>query len=224
MPAYRAMPEGKGPFPLVLVVQEIFGVHEHIKDLCRRLAKAGYMAVAPELYARQGDVSKLADIPEILKIVSKVPDEQVMGDLDATVAWAKATGKVDDGRVAITGFCWGGRIAWLYAARGNVKAAAAWYGSFSNAINANQTRTVLDVASKLKAPVLGLYGVKDTHIPVSHVELMRKEIERAKGASEIIVYPDAGHAFNADYRPSYQKAAADDGWQKMLAWFKKNGV
>jgi carboxymethylenebutenolidase len=227
MPAYRAMPDGKGPFPLVLVVQEIFGVHEHIKDVCRRLAKVGYMAVAPELYARQGDVSKLKDIPEIAKIVSKVPDEQVMGDLDAAQAWAKKTGKVDNGRVAITGFCWGGRITWLYAARGNVKAAAAWYGGLSNPINANQTKTALDVAAKLKVPVLGLYGGKDSGIPVSHVELMRKEIANAEAkgrSSEIIVYPDAGHAFNADYRPSYQKAAAEDGWQKMLAWFKKNGV
>lgn len=224
MPAYRAMPEGKGPFPLVLVVQEIFGVHEHIKDVCRRLAKAGYMAVAPELYARQGDVSKLSDIPEIIKIVQKVPDDQVMGDLDAAQAWAKKTGKVDNGRVAITGFCWGGRIVWLYAARGNVKAGAAWYGGLSNAINANQTKTALDIAAKLKVPVLGLYGAKDSGIPVTHVELMRKELATGKSGSEIIVYPDAGHAFNADYRPSYVKTAADDGWQKMLAWFKKNGV
>ena len=224
IPAYRAMPDGKGPFPLVLVVQEIFGVHEHIKDLCRRLAKAGYMAVAPELYARQGDVSKLEGFPEILKVVSKVPDDQVMGDLDAAQAWAKKTGKIDKDRVAITGFCWGGRIAWLYAARGNVKAAAAWYGRLSHPINAFTTKTPLDQAAKLKAPVLGLYGGKDQGIPVSHVELMRKAIAEAKGPSEIIVYPEAGHAFNADYRPSYSKAAADDAWAKMLAWFEKNGV
>ena len=224
MPAYRAMPEGKGPFPLVLVVQEIFGVHEHIKDLTRRLAKAGYMAVAPELYARQGDVSKLQGFDKILELVGRVPDEQVMGDLDAAAAWAKKTGKVDGARVAITGFCWGGRISWLYAARGTVKAAAAWYGRISHAINANQTRTVLDIGAKLKVPVLGLYGGKDAGIPQSHLELMKHEIANGKSGSEIAVYPDADHGFNADYRPSYNKAAADDAWAKMLAWFKKNGV
>jgi carboxymethylenebutenolidase len=224
MPAYRAMPDGKGPFPLVLVVQEIFGVHEHIKDVCRRLAKAGYMAVAPELYARQGDVSKLQSFEEILKVVAKVPDDQVMGDLDATVAWAKATGKVDGGRIGITGFCWGGRIVWLYAARPGVKAGVAWYGRLSNPVNANQTKTALDVAAKLKAPVLGLYAGKDPGIPLSHVELMRREIANARGPSEIVVYPDAEHGFNADYRPSYSKAAAEDAWQKMLGWFKKHGV
>jgi len=226
MPAYRAMPEGKGPFPLVLVVHEIFGVHEHIKDVCRRLAKAGYMAVAPELYARQGDVSKLQGFEEILKVVGKVPDDQVMSDLDATVAWAKKSGKVDDGRVAITGFCWGGRIVWLYAARGasNVKAGVAWYGRISHAVNANQTTTPLDVGSKLKAPVLGLYAGHDAGIPVSQVELMRRDPGNGKTGSEIHVYPDAEHGFYADYRPSYSKAAADDAWLKLLAWLKKNGV
>ncbi|MBX3201295.1 MAG: dienelactone hydrolase family protein [Labilithrix sp.] len=224
MPAYRAMPEGKGPFPLVLVVHEIFGVHEHIKDVCRRLAKVGYTAVAPELFARQGDVSKLQGFEEILKVVSKVPDAQVMGDLDATVAWARKSGKVDGDRVAITGFCWGGRIAWLYAARPGVKTAVAWYGRLSHAVNANQTKTPLDVAAKLTRPVLGLYGGQDSGIPVSHVELMRRELAKGTSGSEIVVYPDAGHAFYADYRPSYAKAAADDAWAKMLAWLKKNGV
>jgi len=224
MPAYRAMPEGKGPFPLVLVVHEIFGVHEHIKDVCRRLAKAGYMAVAPELFARQGDVSKLQGFEEILKVVGRVPDDQVMKDLDATTAWAKKTGKVDDNRVAITGFCWGGRIVWLYAARSSIKAGAAWYGRLSNALNANQTSSPLDVGAKLKAPVIGLYGGLDSGIPLAHVELMRREIGKSNNGSEIHVYPDAGHAFFADYRPSYSKAAADDAWSKMLAWFKKNGA
>ncbi len=224
MPAYRAMPEGRGPFPLVLVVHEIFGVHEHIKDVCRRFAKAGYMAVAPELYARQGDVSKVEGISKILEVVSKVPDDQVMSDLDATALWAKNTGKVIDGRVAITGFCWGGRIVWLYAARGNVKTGVAFYGRISHPVNANTTKTPLDIAAKLKVPVLGLYGGKDAGIPVSHVELMRKELAAGKSGSEIVVYPDADHAFFADYRPSYSKAAADDAWPKMLAWFKKNGV
>jgi carboxymethylenebutenolidase len=227
MPGYRAMPEGKGPFPVVLVVQEVFGVHEHIKDLCRRLAKAGYMAVAPELFARQGDVSKVSNIEDIIKIVGKVPDDQVMGDLDATLAWAKKSGKADGAKVAITGFCWGGRIVWLYAAHtSGVKAGAAWYGRISNAVNALQNKTVLDVGSKLKAPVLGLYGGKDSGIPLSHIEMLRAEIKKAnaKDASEIVVYPDAQHGFNADYRPSYDKAAAEDAWAKMLAWFKKNGV
>jgi carboxymethylenebutenolidase len=223
MPAYRAMPEGKGPFPIVLVVQEIFGVHEHIKDLCRRLAKVGYLAVAPELYARQGDVSKLKGIEDIIKVVNQVPDEQVMGDLDATVAWAKKN-KGDGARVAITGFCWGGRIVWLYATRPGVKAGVAWYGGLSHPINALKTHTPLDLASKLKAPVLGLYAGRDHGIPLSHVELMRREIANAKGTSEIVVYPDAEHGFNADYRPSYNKADAEDAWAKMLAWFKKNGV
>lgn len=216
MPAYSAKPEGKGPFPLVLVVHEIFGVHEHVKDVCRRLAKAGYHAVAPALYARQGDVSKLTDFGEILKIVQKVPDAQVMKDLDATVAWAKAD------KVAVTGFCWGGRIVWLYAAHSpKLKAGAAWYGPLSNAHNALQTKSALDVASKLKAPVIGLYGGRDSHIPVAHVEMMKKELSPS---SEIVVYPNAQHGFNADYRPSYDKASADDAWAKMLAFFRKNGV
>lgn len=224
MPAYRAMPEGKGPFPLVLVVHEIFGVHEHIKDVCRRFAKAGYMAVSPELYARQGDVSKLYGFDEIIAFVSKVPDDQIMGDLDAAAAWAKQTGKVDNGKVAVTGFCWGGRIAWLYAARGGVKAAGAWYGRISHAVNANQTKTPLDIGAKLKVPVLGLYGGRDKGIPASHIELMRRELALGKSGSEFAIYPDADHAFFADYRPTYNKAAAEDAWAKLLAWFKKNGV
>jgi carboxymethylenebutenolidase len=224
MPAYRAMPDGKGPFPIVLVVQEIFGVHEHIKDLCRRLAKVGYMAIAPELYARQGDVSKLQSIEEIIKIVGKVPDDQVMGDLDATVAWAKASGKGDGNKVAITGFCWGGRIVWLYATRPTVKAGVAWYGMLSNPINTLRPHTVIDLAGKLKAPVLGLYAGHDSGIPQGQIDLMRQEIQKANGKSEITVYADAHHGFNADYRPSYNKADAEDGWAKMLAWFKKNGV
>jgi carboxymethylenebutenolidase len=230
VPGYRAQPEGGGKFPLIVVVSEIFGVHEHIKDLCRRLAKAGYMAIAPELFARQGDVTKLTDINAVVAIVTKVPDEQVMRDLDATVEWARRSGKLDGDRVGITGFCWGGRIAWLYSARtgpgGAPKAGVAWYGKLSNAPNALQTTTALDVAPKLRAPVLGLYGGKDTGIPLGHIELMRREIAAnpKKVPSEIIVYPNAPHAFNADYRPSYRKADAEDGWAKMLAWMKKNGV
>ncbi len=231
MPAYRAMPEGAAKFPLIVVVHEIFGVHEHIKDVCRRLAKAGYMAIAPDLFARQGDPTKMKDIGEIIsKVISKVPDEQVMKDLDSTVEWAKKSGKVDGDRVGITGFCWGGRIVWLYAAHngpgGAPKAGAAWYGPLSNAQNALQTKSALDVGAKLHAPVLGFYGGLDTHITQGQVELMKKELAAnpKKLPSEIIVYPDAQHGFNADYRPSYNKADATDAWQKMLAFMKKNGV
>jgi carboxymethylenebutenolidase len=231
IPAYRAMPEGGAKLPLILVVSEIFGVHEHIKDVTRRLAKAGYMAIAPELFARQGDVTKMNDINEIItRVINKTPDEQVMRDLDATVDWAKKSGKLDGDRVGITGFCWGGRIVWLYAARtgpgGAPKAAAAWYGRLSNATNALQTKSAVDVASKLRAPVLGLYGGKDTGIPEGHIEMMRRELAAnpKKVAAEIVVYPNAEHGFNADYRPSYSRADASDAWEKMLAWMKKNGV
>jgi carboxymethylenebutenolidase len=182
------------------------------------------MAIAPELYARQGAVSKLTDFAEIIKIVERVSDAQVMADLDATLAFAKSTGKVDGARVAITGFCWGGRIVWLYAARGGVKTGAAWYGRISHAVNANTTKTPLDLASKLKVPVIGLYAGKDSGIPVTHVALMKRELAAGSSGSDIIVYPDAQHGFHADYRPSYSKAAAEDAWSKTLAWFKKNGV
>jgi carboxymethylenebutenolidase len=227
IPAYRVMPAEGGPFPVVLVVQEIFGVHEHIKDLCRRLAKAGYFAVAPEMYARQGDVSKIKDIREIIsKVVSKVPDAQVMSDLDATVAWAKKTGKADTAKLAVTGFCWGGRIVWLYAAHNpKLKAGVAWYGRLVGDKDELHPKQPVDLAADLKAPVLGLYGGKDRGIPAETIEKMRKALKDAnKPASEIVVYPDAEHGFNADYRPSYNKEAAEDGWKRMLAWFKKNGA
>jgi carboxymethylenebutenolidase len=226
MPAYRAMPDKGGPFPVVLVVEEIFGVHEHIKDLCRRLAKAGYFAVAPELFARQGDVSKMTDIQEIIsKVVSKVPDSQVMSDLDATVAWAKKGGKGDTSKVAITGFCWGGRIVWLYSAHSkDLKAGVAWYGRLVGKGTDLQPKYPVDLADSMHAPVLGLYGGKDTGIPLDAVEKMRQALKDAKKPGEIVVYPDALHGFNADYRTSYHKEAADDGWKRMLEWFKKNGV
>src|SRR5688572_12023053 len=183
IPGYRAMPASGGPFPVVLVVQEIFGVHEHIKDVCRRFAKAGYMAIAPELFARLGDMSKVEGIPKVLEMVSMAPDDQIMADLDATVTWAKKTGMVDGARIGITGFCWGGRITWLYAARGPIKAGVAWYGRISHAVNANQTHTPLDIAGKLKGPVLGLYGGKDRGIPQAHLDLMKREIAASKGTS-----------------------------------------
>ena len=226
IPGYRAMPEAGGPFSTVLVVQEIFGVHEHIRDLCRRLAKSGYFAVAPELYYRQGDVSQMKEINEILtKVVSKVPDSQVMSDLDATVAWAKSTGKADTARLAITGFCWGGRIVWLYAAHNpGLKAGVAWYGRLTTDKSANQPQHPLDIVKDLKAPVLGLYGGVDQGIPNEDVDKMKAALKAAGNPSQIVLYPDTPHGFNADYRPSYRKEQAEDGWRKMLTWFTRHGV
>jgi carboxymethylenebutenolidase len=225
IPAYRALPAAGGPFPVILVVQEIFGVHEHIKDICRRLAKLGYLAIAPELYARQGDVSKLENFNDILKIVSKVPDAQVMSDLDAAVAWAKGTGKADVAKLGITGFCWGGRIVWLYSAHHpNLKAGVAWYGRLVGDADDLHPKHPIDVAAAIKAPVLGLYGEADTGIPVASVAKMRAALKEAGKSAEIILYPETPHAFFADYRQSYRKDKAEDGWKRMLEWFKRNGV
>jgi carboxymethylenebutenolidase len=225
MPAYRAMPEKGGPFPVVLVVQEIFGVHEHIKDVCRRFAKLGYLAVAPELYARQGDVSKITEIRDILPIVQKVPDAQVMSDLDSTVAWVKKSGKGDTAKLGITGFCWGGRIVWLYSAHNkDLKAGVAWYGRLVGDADKLHPKHPLDVINDLKAPVLGLYGAADQGIPVDTVEKMQKALKEAKKPCEIVLYPDTPHGFHADYRDSYRKEKAEDGWKKLQEWFKKNGV
>ena len=227
IPGYRAMPAKGNNFPTVLVVQEIFGVHEHIKDICRRCAKAGYLAIAPEMYARQGDVSKL-QMAEILKVVVKVPDEQVLSDLDAAVAWAKKN-KGNTSKLAITGFCWGGRIVWLYAAHNpNLKAGVAWYGRLvqppPDRLSPLQPKHPVELAKDLKAPVLGLYASNDGGIPLETVEQMKKALKEANKPSEIIVYPDTQHGFYADYRPSYNKEAAQAGWQRLLEWFKKNGV
>lgn len=226
IPAYRAMPAQGGPFPTVLVVQEVFGVHEHIKDLCRRLAKAGYYAIAPELYARQGNPAGITDVQELIKtIVSKVPDSQVMSDLDSTADYAKASGTADTARLAVTGFCWGGRIVWLYAARNpSIKAAVAWYGAIDRPRTELQPKYPIDLAADLKAPVLGLYGAADQGIPVDSVEKMKEACKAAGKTCEIKIYPDTPHGFNADYRPSYRAGAAEDGWTKMLAWFKDHGV
>lgn len=225
IPAYRAMPDSGGPFPVVLVVQEIFGVHEHIKDVCRRFAKLGCLAIAPELYARQGDVSKLENFGEIFKIVMKVPDEQVMGDLDAALAWAKAGGKADLAKLAITGFCWGGRIVWLYSAHNpDVKAGAAWYGRLVGDSDALHPKHPIDVVEALKAPVLGLYGADDQGIPVDTVDRMKEALKKAGKPCEIVVYPETPHAFFADYRPSYRKDQAEDGWKRLREWFKTHGV
>ena len=226
IPAYRAMPATGGPFPVVLVVQEIFGVHEHIKDVCRRFAKLGYFGVAPELFARQGDVSAIGDPKEIIaKVVSKVPDAQVLADLDATVGWAKASGEGNVARLGITGICWGGRIIWLYAAHSvQLKAGVAWYGRLTGDRTELQPKYPIDVAAALKAPVLGLYGGADQGIPLRTVEEMRQTLKAAGRPSEIIVYPDAPHAFHADYRQSYRREPAEDGWKRLQQWFKKHGV
>ena len=226
IPAYRALPEKGKSFPVVLVVQEIFGVHEHIKDMCRRFAKLGHVAIAPELYSRQGDVSKITNINEIIsKVVSKVPDAQVMSDLDAAVVWARKSAKGDANKLAITGFCWGGRIVWLYAAHNpQLKAGVAWYGRLVGSPDELHPTNPVDIAAKLKAPVLGLYGGKDTGIPQDTIEKMRAAVKAAGGKSEIIVYPDDGHGFNADYRPGYDKNAAQDGFRRLQEWFKKYGA
>jgi carboxymethylenebutenolidase len=226
IPAYRAMPAGGGPYPVVVVVQEIFGVHEHIKDICRRFAKLGYLGVAPELYARQGDVSKIENIQEIIsKVVSRVPDSQVISDIDASVAWAKGTGKGDTARLGITGYCWGGRIVWLYTAHNpNVKAGVAWYGRLVGKPDELHPKNPIDLVGELKAPVLGLYGGADQGIPVESVDRMRAALKEAGKPAEIILYPDTPHAFYADYRPSYRKEQAEDGWKRLREWFKKYGV
>lgn len=228
MPAYRAAPEGKKNLPTVLVVSEIFGVHEYIQDVCRRLAHLGYLAIAPELFARQGDPSKYTEIPKLqAEIIGKVPDAQVQGDLDATAKWAAANGGNPD-RLGIVGFCWGGRQVWLYAAHNpKLRAGAAFYGQLAGEPSELKPKSVLSLVNDLKAPVLGSYGGKDAGIPLSDVDRMR--IELAKGpaaakASRIDVYPDAPHAFHADYRPSYRKPEAEQAWTRMLDWFKQNGL
>ncbi len=225
LPAYMAKPlKAGGPLPVVLVVQEIFGVHEHIQDLCRRLAKQGYMAIAPELYFRQGDAREYQDIGELLqKLVSKVPDRQVMSDLDHAAHWAARHGG-DAGRLFVTGFCWGGRITWLYAAHNpQLKAGVAWYGKLVGDKTLNSPQQPVDVAKDLSAPVLGLYGALDSSILQESVDTMRQALRAANAEAEIVVYPQAGHAFNADYRPSYEAESAQDGWQRMLAWFARHG-
>ena len=224
MPAYRALPATGSNFPVILVVQEVFGVHEHIRDVCRRLAKEGYFAIAPELYARQGDPTKYTDTSKLMsEIVSKVPDAQVMGDLDAAVAYAKASGKADVNRLGITGFCWGGRIVLMYAAHNpNVKGAVAWYGPTARGY-APGDKPALDVAPHIKGAVLGLYGGADGGIPNDTVEKMFAALKAAGNTkSAYVIYPDTPHAFYADYRPSYRKDAADDGWKRATAWFKAN--
>lgn len=225
IPAYRAQPAMGSNFPVILVIQEIFGVHAYIQDVCRRLAKLGYLAIAPEMFYRQGDVSKLTEIAQIRQIVSKVPDAQVLSDLDATVAWAGKSSKGDTQKLGITGFCWGGRITWLYAAHNyNVKAGVAWYGRLVGESTTLTPKHPVDIAKNLQVPVLGLYGGKDTGISLDTVEQMRDRLTGCSTNSEIIVCPEAPHAFHADYRPSYRQTDAEDGWKRLQEWFKKNGV
>ncbi len=225
IPGYRALPARRKKPPIIVVVEEIFGVHEHIQDICRRFAKEGYFAIAPELFARQGDPTKLTDPKAIVDtIVSKAPDAQVMRDLDAAIAFG-AKADADPTKVGITGFCWGGRITWLYAAQQpKVKAGVAWYGRLDGQRNDLQPEYPIDVAAELKAPVLGLYGGKDDGIPQDQVLRMQAALKTAGGTSEIHVYPNAPHAFHADYRPSYREQEAKDGWARALAWFRKHGV
>ena len=228
MAAYRAAPAGKTNLPVVLVISEIFGVHEHIADVARRFAKLGYLAVAPEMFLRQGDAQSYAEVSKLIaEVISKVPDAQVMGDLDATVAWAQANGG-DTSKLGITGFCWGGRITWMYAAHNpKVKAGVAWYGRLVGTPNALSPTNPIDVVGKLNAPVLGLYGGADSGIPQESVDKMKAALATGNDAAkraEFVVYPDTPHAFHADYRASYRKEPADDGWKRATAWFKANGV
>ena len=227
VPVYRAQPAGQKNLPTVLVVSEIFGVHEYIADVARRFARAGYLALAPELFVRQGDPQSYGEIAKIQsEIIAKVPDSQVMADLDACVAWA-AQHNGNTSRLGITGFCWGGRITWLYAAhQPRLRAGVAWYGRVSGAVTPNNPAHPLDLAAQLKAPVLGLYGGADTGVPVSQVDLMKQALAAAQSngaaqASQFVVYPDAPHAFHADYRATYRQGPATDGWQRAQDWFKK---
>ena len=227
LPVYRAMPAGRQNLPVVLVISEIFGVHEYIADTCRRLARAGYLAIAPDLFVRQGDPMAYAEMAKLMsEVIAKVPDAQVMGDLDAAVQWAGTQGG-DVKKLAITGFCWGGRITWLYAAHAPLKAGVAWYGRLQGNKNDLQPSYPLELVGQLKAPVLGLYGGKDTGIPLESVEAMKAALKTgsaAARASEFVIFPDAPHAFHADYRPSYREQAAQDGWTRMLTWFNRHGV
>ncbi len=228
MPAYRAAPAGKTNLPVVLVLSEIFGVHEYIADTARRLARAGYLAIAPELFVRQGDAQSYGEMAKLMaEVISKVPDAQVLGDLDATVKWAAAHGG-DVKRLGVTGFCWGGRQTWLYTAHNpQVKAGVAWYGRLVGATTPLTPKHPVDVAAQLAGPVLGLYGEADTGIPVATVAQMQNALAQggaAAKASTFVLYPDAPHAFHADYRPSFRKDPAEDGWKRLLAWFNAHGV
>ena len=227
IPAYRAMPAGPGKVPVMLVVQEIFGVHEHIKDMCCRYAKMGYCAIAPKMFARQGDVSKMTDIPTILsQVVSKVPDAQMCADLDATLAFARASGHADARRTGLMGYCWGGSTAWVYARHnGNLNAAVAYYGLLEG-LKAPELRPQdpIDFADAIKVPVLGLYAGIDAFVKQDTIAKMRGLINKGGSGSEIVVFPNVDHGLNADYRPSYDQAAARYAQKLASDWFKKHRV
>lgn len=226
IPAYRAMPAKPGKYPVILVVQEIFGVHAHIQDMCRRYAKLGYYAIAPEMFSRQGDVSKMTDIGEILsKVVANVPDAQVNADLDATVAFAAASGHADTARLGLVGYCWGGRTAWLYAHHNpKVKAAVSYYGLLNGMKSPIKANDPIDIGSALKVPVLGLYASNDSFVKNEVIDQMRVAIGKGTSGSEIVVFPGVNHGFNADYRPTYDKAAATYAFKLAGDWFKERGV
>jgi carboxymethylenebutenolidase len=228
VPAYRAQPQGKTHLPVMIVIHEIFGVHEHIADVCRRFAKQGYLAIAPNLYSRQGDPTIYPSIQQLNdQLVSKVPDASVMADLDAAVQWAGEHGG-DLDRLGVTGFCWGGRQAWLFAEHNKrLKAAVAFYGFVAGPRTQTKPFNPVDRVADLHAPVLGLYGLQDQGIPQDSLERMKALIAqgpKVARSSQFVIYPDAGHAFFADYRPSYRKADAEDGWRRTLAWFREHGV
>jgi len=225
VPVYRAQPEGETNLPVILVISEIFGVHEYVADVARRFAKLGYLALAPSLFVRQGDPGAYKSVAEIQKeVISKVPDAQVMADLDAVVAWAKANGG-NTAKLGVTGFCWGGRITWLYSAHNpKVKAGVAWYGRLVGSSTALTPTHPVDIAAKLKTPILGLYGAQDGGIPVTTVVEMKEALAKGSSKSEFVLFKNSGHAFHADYRPNYVEADAKEGWKHCLAWFKANGV
>lgn len=225
VPVYRAQPEGKTNLPVILIISEIFGVHEHIADVARRFAKLGYLALAPNLLVRQGDPAAYKSIAEVQKeVISKVPDTQVMTDLDAVVAWARANGG-NINKLGITGFCWGGRITWMYSAHNPaIKAGVAWYGRLVGSSTPLTPTHPVDIAAKLETPILGLYGAQDGGIPVTTVVEMKDALAKGKSKSEFVLFKNSGHAFHADYRPSYVEADAKDGWMQCLAWLKANGI
>jgi len=226
IPGYYARPNGKGPYPTIVVIHEIWGVHEHIQDICRRLAKVGYFAVAPELSARQGDPRKFTDNSLIMQqIINKIPDAEVVSDLDATVSWARKDKTANVVKLGVTGFCWGGRHVWMYAVHNpKLKAAVAWYGPLGFPVSEIKPKNAIDIVGELKVPVLGLYGGADPNNPEPVIREMEAKLKAAKKNCEIVIYPDMPHAFFADYRPSYRPEAAKDGWARMLAWFKAHGV
>ncbi len=225
LPAYAARPAGDGTFPTVLVIEEIFGVHEYIQDVCRRFAHAGYLAVAPELYARLGDFSTMTDPRQIIHdVIMKAPDALVLSDLDATASWAAANGG-DAHRLGVNGFCRGGRDAWLYAEHSKqVRAAVAWYGPVRSPLTPIQPQQPLDLAGKLRCPLLGLYGGRDPSIDIADVERAAALARLSGEPVTITVFPEAGHGFHADYRASYDADAARKGWDEALAFLRAHGV